>query len=99
MSTPIRCRAKVAADCYDGKAAHLIYDEGQEDDGTWDGQTVVCDACYIALGQPTAADPRTIAQPPRPASHAGTKRVPDGHGCTERVPAWELDPYGYDGNQ
>ena len=38
--------------------------------------------------------------PPAPATgHAGTVRVADGHGCTERVPAWELDPYGYEGNQ
>jgi hypothetical protein len=36
-------------------------DEGMADDGTWDGETVVCDSCYIALGQPTSSDPATIA--------------------------------------
>ena len=30
-----------------------------------------------------------------PPSHAGTVRVSDGHGCTERLPAWMDDPYGY----
>ena len=30
-------------------------------DSTFDGETVVCDSCYIALGTPNASDPATIA--------------------------------------
>lgn len=101
----ITCRSRAAMDCYDGRPAAEVYPEGQDDDGTWDGETVVCDACYIWLGQPTSGDPASIAGGKgrhggrEQARHAGTVRVPDGHGCTERVPAWELDPYGYEGNQ
>jgi hypothetical protein len=50
----IRCRSKKSLDCYDGKEEATIYGEdGQEEDGTWDGESVVCDACYIAIGQPS----------------------------------------------
>lgn len=50
----IKCRSKKSASCYDGKPEEQIYGEdGQSSDGTWDGQSVVCDACYIAVGQPS----------------------------------------------
>jgi hypothetical protein len=52
MST-IKCRAKVSKHCYDGKLEAGIYPDGMSDDGTWDGETVVCDPCYIAGGQPS----------------------------------------------
>lgn len=47
----------------DGLDTERVYgpDEGMDADSTFDGQTVVCDACYIALGTPNAADPATIA--------------------------------------
>jgi hypothetical protein len=49
----IRCRSKRSANCYDGKSEESVYGEdGQDSDGTWDGQTVCCDACYIAAGMP-----------------------------------------------
>lgn len=54
MAETIRCRAKVSASCYDGRNAAGIYPDGADDDGTYreeDG-TVVCDPCYIAIGQP-----------------------------------------------
>jgi hypothetical protein len=50
----IRCRAKVSASCYHDRPETGVYPDGADDDGTWresDG-TVVCDPCYIALGQP-----------------------------------------------
>lgn len=51
--TPIKCRAKVSPNCYNGREEAAVYgEEAQETDGTWDGDTVVCDACYINLGQP-----------------------------------------------
>lgn len=51
--TAINCRAKVSQDCYDGRDERSIYgSDGQASDGTWDGDSVVCDACYLTLGQP-----------------------------------------------
>jgi len=54
----IRCRAKLEADCYDGRPEFEVYDSegpGQPEDGTWDERTatVVCDACYFRLGGPS----------------------------------------------
>ncbi len=46
----IKCRAKVHPDCYDGRRESP--EERMREDGTWDGDTVVCDACYIVLGTP-----------------------------------------------
>jgi hypothetical protein len=54
----IRCRAKVSASCYHDRPETGVYPDGADDDGTWresDG-TVVCDPCYVALGQPLRAD-------------------------------------------
>lgn len=54
----IRCRAKRSEDCYDGRASLGVYGEeepGMRGDGTFKDGTVVCDACYIALGTPTNA--------------------------------------------
>ena len=55
---PIRCRAQVSEACCDGKIDEArIYDSGvMSEDGTWNGTTVVCDACYIAIGQPRLED-------------------------------------------
>ncbi|HNI35843.1 MAG TPA: hypothetical protein PLV93_10610 [Microthrixaceae bacterium] len=64
--------------------------------GTADG--VACRACYEVVDPLLGGTPPDPTAPPRPF-HAGTKRVSDGQGCTERVPAWMDDPYGYDGNQ
>lgn len=54
MTDLIRCRAKVSDSCYDGRPAAGIYDDGQQEDGTWDAETdtIVCDPCYIKAGQP-----------------------------------------------
>lgn len=52
----IRCRAKVSPHCYEGKPSARIYGEdepGMAGDGTYDGETVVCDSCYLNLGGPT----------------------------------------------
>lgn len=51
----VRCRARVSPNCYHGRSEAGIYPDGADDDGTWresDG-TVVCDPCYIGLGQPS----------------------------------------------
>ena len=66
------CRTKVSTGCYDGKSEVAVYgDGGMEEDSTFDGRTVCCDACYIAIGQPSvpvespeaATFPQTIGQP------------------------------------
>lgn len=51
MPEPLRCRAKVAAMCLDGAAQIRVYGPGEhmEDDGTWDGHSVVCHWCYAAI--------------------------------------------------
>jgi hypothetical protein len=68
----IHCRTKASAGCYDGKSEVAVYgDGGMEEDSTFDGRTVCCDACYIAIGQPSvpvespeaATFPQTIGQP------------------------------------
>jgi hypothetical protein len=50
----IRCRARVAEACYEGRRSDGIYgrDGTMSHDGTFNGDSVVCDPCYIALGQP-----------------------------------------------
>lgn len=68
----IHCRTKASTGCYDGKSEVAVYgDGGMEEDSTFDGRTVCCDACYIAIGQPSvpvespeaATFPQTIGQP------------------------------------
>jgi hypothetical protein len=44
----IVCRARTSSECYHGRKETTIYPDGtQTDDGTWDGESVVCDACII----------------------------------------------------
>ena len=45
----LRCRARVATACYNGRRF-----TGWREDGTYrrSDDTIVCDACYIALGTP-----------------------------------------------
>ena len=85
----IRCRSRASDECYDGKPEAAIYEDGQEDDGTWDGETVVCDACYIAIGQPVASNPRTIAQPPE------RRRASTPEGMTDEE--WSKERFGLNG--
>lgn len=54
----IQCRAKVTPGCLHGLDERQIYDDPQTQDGTYvNGAGVICDACYIAMGQPLASDP------------------------------------------
>jgi hypothetical protein len=47
----IVCRAKVSDECYDGKPTSVQFedDEPMSADGTFDGRSIVCDACYTML--------------------------------------------------
>jgi hypothetical protein len=48
----IRCRARIADDCYHDRECVEVYgDDSMSGDGTFDGESVVCDACYITGGQ------------------------------------------------
>jgi hypothetical protein len=50
---PIRCRAQLHPDCYDGCVDEDIYGgDSWRTDGTYLDETIVCDPCYIDLGQP-----------------------------------------------
>lgn len=82
MSTEtVNCRSRLSEHCYHGRPSDEVYpDDGMSDDSTYDGQTVVCDACYIALGQPTSGDPASIA------GGRGTPRRPLTH--EEKVERW-----------
>jgi hypothetical protein len=42
----LHCRAQLTPGCYDGRAAPA---EQISDDGTWDGETIICDDCYPRL--------------------------------------------------
>lgn len=54
----IKCRAKRSSSCYDGRECEPVYGEdSMADDGTFDGESVICDACYIAGGQPSLPYP------------------------------------------
>lgn len=57
----IVCRARIAKTCYHGRAIAGIYPDGMEDDGTWNGESVVCDPCYIKGGQPSLRYPASRA--------------------------------------
>lgn len=63
-SPRINCRSRKSPACYHGKSVYTIYDPdgpGMSEDGTWDGQSVVCDACYLYIGQPAVpvSDPNS----------------------------------------
>jgi len=47
MQEIIKCRAGISEDCLDG---HLFYEDEEllSDDATWDGDTIICDACHLA---------------------------------------------------
>lgn len=62
----INCRSKKSPHCQHGRPiAETSMDpegDGMAEDGTWDGETVLCDACYIAEGMPTNnANPGLVA--------------------------------------
>jgi hypothetical protein len=62
----INCRARKAKDCAHGKPSGADgmdpEGDGMCEDGTWDGESVVCMACYIAVGMPTNnANPGLVA--------------------------------------
>ena len=51
-NTPLRCRAQVSDACRHGTPSCLASWDSEytmEEDGTWWGQSVVCDPCYIML--------------------------------------------------
>lgn len=45
----INCRARTSPKCLHGVDEKVVYEDGQIEDGTWDGDSVVCDACYVGL--------------------------------------------------
>lgn len=48
----ITCRAKLVGACLHGKDTYQQFgepDRPMSDDGTFDGESIVCDPCYIAL--------------------------------------------------
>jgi hypothetical protein len=47
VSGKVKCRAKLVDDCYDGREDDP--EEPMVEDGTFDGESVVCDACYCAV--------------------------------------------------
>jgi hypothetical protein len=61
----IVCRVKKSPRCYDGRLSSPVYDgEGMAGDGTYDERSVICDACYIAIGTPSVepgGDPGRLA--------------------------------------
>jgi hypothetical protein len=48
MTRQIVCRARLGDQpCYHGRREDP--EQPMDDDGTWDGRSVICDACYVAL--------------------------------------------------
>ncbi len=52
LGDTIRCRSCCTDACYDGRPEDEVYEEGMAGDGTFDGETVICDPCYIMEGTP-----------------------------------------------
>jgi hypothetical protein len=47
MTRQIVCRARLGDQpCYHGRREDP--EQPMDDDGTWDGRSVICDACYVA---------------------------------------------------
>jgi hypothetical protein len=65
----IRCRAKISDKCFDGFPTRRQFGEDLplSEDGTFDGTTIVCDPCYVAVGAPPN---RVLAQVVRAAQMA-----------------------------
>jgi hypothetical protein len=63
----IVCRAHIVETCYAGSPTTRQFGEDlpMSEDGTWDGASVVCDACYIEL------------QPFTPSGHAEYDELPE----------------------
>ena len=54
------CRARRSKHCQHGRECMSVYDEdSMADDGTFDGESVICTPCYIAGGQPAVSWPTT----------------------------------------
>lgn len=52
----INCRAKISHICDHGKPTKdggYHTDNDYTDDGTYNGESIICDSCYIKLGQPS----------------------------------------------
>jgi hypothetical protein len=50
VSEILRCRAQVVDACKDGELSSTVgFDYRMGEDGTWDGRSVVCDPCFVAL--------------------------------------------------
>jgi hypothetical protein len=72
----IRCRAKLGdVECFDGRPTRVQFgtDTHMAEDGTFDGETIVCDPCYVALMEWTpsgrvAGDGPARARSPRAGS-------------------------------
>jgi hypothetical protein len=46
----VKCRAQVSLDCYNGKNISVYNKENPtQEDGTWNGSSVICDACYLLV--------------------------------------------------
>lgn len=49
----VKCRAKLSPRCIDGEECVRIYGEdSMRDDGLFNGESVICDACYVLIGAP-----------------------------------------------
>lgn len=56
MGTTISCRAHATEGCQDGTLEADVYaPDSMTDDGTWNGQTVICDVC-LPIIEPFAND-------------------------------------------
>lgn len=63
----INCRVRKSPNCDHGKltgASGMDSDgDGMCEDGTWDGETVVCTSCYIAIGMPVCnSNPGSVGE-------------------------------------
>lgn len=51
MTYTIKCRARITDRCLDGEPTKRQFgdDLPMSEDGLFDGETIVCDACYVKL--------------------------------------------------
>ena len=60
----IACRGRIAKACLNGQPEEVAFEEGMSEDGTFDGQSIVCDPCYVALMPLTPSGRGLLAELP-----------------------------------
>lgn len=72
------CRARIVQSCLHGRPEEAVYPESktQSEDGTWNGRSVICNSCYVALLPYTPDGMGLLADLPRAIQLYKDARLP-----------------------